>query len=141
MFQYNIKRQNGKEDSQVYKKCADVCRYVKESKKMPKIYDYPSVIVGCYTNYHRLYIDTSHSRPDYSSAPVLETALNDLGGIGKKRNECKNTIGYCAEPHAALITLQETKQSINKLRFTTAYRPRTGEKIKYCDNCKEIFNL
>ena len=141
MYQYNIKRKKGKEDNQVREKCADIRRKVKETKCRPDIHDYPSVIVGCYTNYDRLYIDTTHSKPQYIQAPLLHKALSELGPIGSRKGLCDFIIGACAEPKAAFFAMTEEKCNLTQLQYTTAFRPRTGEKKKYCKNCKKVFSI
>ena len=141
MFKYTLNRKNGRESSQVYEKCEDIRGRVKESKKKVTIYEYPAVAVGCHTGYHFLYINTTHSKPDYRQTPILQAALQSIGPIGKTRRECKNTIGGCAEPKAVHYALIQGGFNVKKLYFTQAYRPRTGEPIKYCKNCKDVFNL
>lgn len=78
---------------------------------------------------------------EYDDTPKLKNKLQSLGVIGKKRRECENIIGACAEPHAAHRVLRHFGQSMNlsQLVFSVAYRPRTMEKIEYCDNCKLTF--
>lgn len=141
MYKYTLNRKYGCENSQVYAKCAEIRDLVKQSKQKVTIYDYPAVAVGCYTSYHLLYINTTHSKPDYKQTPILQAALQSIGTIGKTRKECKNVIGGCAEPKVVYYALMQTGFNIRKLFFTQAYRPRTGEQVKYCRNCKDVFGL
>lgn len=142
MYQYTIARHIGKEDLQVYEKCDDIRKGVKKSKVKLDIHDYPSVAVGCFTNYNMLFIDTTNSKPNYSETPSLLTALLSLGfPIGSLRVQCRYPIGCCAEPKAAFRTIKTLNCGLKLLKFTTAYRPRTGEKMKYCRNCKDVFGL
>ena len=62
MFKYALNRHNGGENTQVYEKCAEIRDRVEQSKKKVTIYDYPAAVVGCHTDYHILYINTTHSR-------------------------------------------------------------------------------
>ncbi len=140
MYQYNIGRRFGTEDKQVYKKCQSICKIVEASKKKVKIKEYPSVAVGCYTSC-RLYIDTTHSRPNYNQVPILQHALQQIGPIGTIRQVCKYTIGACAEPKVVFYAMQSGCNNMRILKFTTAFRPRTGQKKKYCRNCKDVFGL
>ena len=141
MYKYTLKSQYGRENTQVYETCADIRARVKQSRKKATIYDYPSVAVGCHTGYHVLYINTTHSRPDYKQTRILLDALQSIGTIGKTRKQCKNIIGACAEPKVAHYALTQGAFNIKKLCFTQAYRPRTGEPVKYCRNCKDVFGL
>lgn len=141
MFKYALNRKIGRENTQVYEKCVEIRDRVEQSKKKLTIYDYPAAAVGCHSSYHVLYINTTHSRPDYKQTPILMAALQSIGTIGKTRNECKNIIGACAEPKVVHYALSQGGFNIKKLCFTQAYRPRTGEPIKYCKNCKDVFGL
>jgi len=140
MYKYILNRANN-ENTQVYGICDDIRRHVKQSKIKPTIYDYPAVVVGCYSNYYKLYVNTTHSRPDYSQTPVLKSVLKKLGTIGQKRNNCDNIIGACAEPKAVHYALLDQHFNMNYIHFTKAFRPRTGEVIKYCKNCKDAFGI
>ena len=83
-------------------------------------------------------------RADHVREP-LRSEIEALGSIGERRNDgsCHNTLGQCAEQHAA-STLQNRKYSSTPpahLQFSKAMRPRTMEIVEYCKNCKDIFNL
>lgn len=140
MFQYrqNI---NGQDiDVIVKEKCNLICKAVKKSKTSLKINDYPAVAVGGYrNNNNRLFVETTKSRKDYARTPNLEQALNGIGGIGTIQNG--NVIGGCAEPKAAFEVIINHQCNIADLRFSTAIRPRTKSKVKYCANCVKVFNL
>ena len=79
----------------------------------------------------------------YELTPKLESALRTkLGEIGTKRKGCKNYIGACAEPHAARqVLIDKPEAAINDLVFGLAYRPRTKNKVPYCKNCEDVFNV
>ncbi len=139
-FQYKTARRNGLENKQIYELCDNIRRLVKNSKKRTNIKDFPSVAAGCYTN-RNLYIDTTDSRPNYSQVPILEHELQQIGPIGSKRNQCKYTIGACAEPKVAFFAMIDGWNNLRTLKFTFSYRPRTGTKKKYCRNCRDVFNI
>lgn len=140
MFQYSVNREVGKENQQVQEKGENICKAVKRNKRNASKYDYPAVVVGCYKS-EILYITTTRDRPSYKDVPALEQALLRIGKIGTKRSGCKNTIGACAEPKAAFITMKKQKCTLKQLKFTIAFRPRTSQKIDYCTNCKNVFGL
>ncbi len=80
--------------------------------------------------------------------PLILQKLDALGGVGKKRNG--NTLGYCAEVHAASGLLkQNDAQNINidQIKFSNAYRPRNMMPTPisgirdYCQNCLDTFNI
>lgn len=83
---------------------------------------------------------------------ALVLKLNKLGGIGTLRNG--NSLGYCAEIHAADNLLKQLDYANIKIRlkdihFSNAYRPRTLMPYKhykitnkpYCQNCIDTFEL
>ena len=51
-------------------------------------------------------------------------------------------IGYCAEQNSANRLLLDKKDgvSLEDIRFSIAIRPKTGEVIPYCNNCKTLFS-
>lgn len=61
-----------------------------------------------------------------------------IGGIGSKGINGKNTVGVCAEFHAANELLSKGG-NISNLRFTEAIRPRTGKVVPTCSNCLNVF--
>ena len=70
----------------------------------------------------------------------LKNKLLELGALGTK-TACGNSVGCCAEPHAANSLIMKTDKSIRieTIKFSLAYRPRTGKVVPYCDNCKHTF--
>lgn len=108
----------------------------------PSYGDYPSTVVACKSDLKKkIYDDTSRGIP-HVIAPLLKTALMSLGPIGGKRPGCKNVIGHCAEPHAANNLLKDQRGilSLDQIYFGYAYRPRTGQVVPTCDNCRQTFN-
>lgn len=76
--------------------------------------------------------------------PIVKKKLKSLGKIGEKRNG--NSLGYCAEVHAAscLLKLSDAQGiKLKDIKFSNAYRPRTlmPKKIDYCQNCLDTFNI
>lgn len=80
--------------------------------------------------------------------PKILQKLNALGGVGTVRYG--NTLGYCAEVHAAsgLLKQKDTQDiEIDQIKFSNAYRPRnmfptpTSGIKDYCQNCIDTFNI
>ncbi|MFR1249281.1 MAG: hypothetical protein ACLSFE_09900 [Christensenellales bacterium] len=70
----------------------------------------------------------------------LKDKLKTLGVLGQKRG--KNYLGNCAEVHAAnKVLLQNDIVAIKQLTFSNAYRPRTLQRIDYCQNCLDTFQI
>ena len=109
------------------------------------IYDYPAAAVVASDNQltfsARGRSSAVNSSTEYHDVPKLEKKLKSLGKIGKKRNACKNTIGACAEPHAAQKVMKHfgKQMSLKRVVFSIAYRPRTMEVVEYCKNCTDTF--
>lgn len=110
---------------------------------VPKIRDYPAVVVGCGVNRRKeVAVDYSRSCINYVYDNLIESALSDLGRIGLDSGLCNNIIGNCAEPHAANLFIRKYGKkgvSINDFEFGEAIRPRTGQRIPYCANCLMTF--
>ncbi|WP_313585301.1 hypothetical protein, partial [Lacrimispora sp.] len=70
--------------------------------------------------------------------PQLMDKSNEIGGIGSKGVNGKNTVGVCAEFQTA-NELLNMGGDISNIRFTEAIRPRTGTVIPTCTNCLEMF--
>jgi hypothetical protein len=72
-------------------------------------------------------------------APQMEEAAQSLGGIGAKTSA--GTVGACCEVHAANELLLKNPTAMPRdINLTPAIRPRTGQVVPMCDNCKVIFN-
>ena len=136
-------------NNSTYRRCFDICKEVKEGQmgKEIRVRDYPAAIVSCadsWNNAPDAFIERSgkvDSR-SYQKTPLLEAALMALGSVGGKRDECKNYIGACAEPHAArAVMIEHPNVAVNDLVFSYAYRPRTKTVIRYCRNCTDVFNV
>lgn len=106
----------------------------------PSYRDYPATVVACASNLKKkIYDDTSRGIP-HLIMPILLDALQQIGPIGAKCNG--HVIGHCAEPHAANNLLKDQRGilSLDQIYFGHAYRPRTGQVVPTCDNCRQTFN-
>ncbi len=61
-----------------------------------------------------------------------------IGGIGTHGLTERNTIGVCAEFHV-VNSLLLSGSKWEDIHLTPAIRPRTGQVMPYCDNCKAMF--
>lgn len=149
---------NSKFDPNTIEYCKKICRNHEEQKRKPvplhrnghadrsrtKYYDLPAAAVTCSNGSYKVSDYSRGVRADHVKEP-LRSEIEALGSIGERRNDgsCHNTLGQCAEQHAA-STLQNRKYSSTPpahLQFSKAMRPRTMEIVEYCKNCKDIFNL
>lgn len=70
--------------------------------------------------------------------PDLIKRANEIGGIGSHGLTERNIVGVCAEFQVVnKLLLQGSKWS--DIRLTKAIRPRTGQTIPFCENCKKMF--
>lgn len=136
-------------NNRTYRECFCICDEVRAARagKEIRMRDYPAAIVSCadsWQNYLDYATESSGKANDlsYRKTPVLETALKTLGDIGKQRDECKNYIGACAEPHAARTVMMSCNvNDVKDLAFSYAYRPRTKTVLRHCRNCTDIFEV
>ena len=108
-----------------YRECFEVCDEVKEARagKKIRLRDYPAAIVMCADSW------------DNPTASAIARS-------GGQRDECKNYIGACAEPHSARTVMRARQGTkVDELAFSYAYRPRTKTVIRYCRNCTDVFNV
>jgi len=97
----------------------------------------PATVVGAELK-GKTSIGTSGSIPG-NIAPQLNSAAAKLGGVGTK-TASGNTIGCCGEFRSANdLLLRNPSATPAQINFTPAIRPRTGETVPMCDNCKIIF--
>ncbi|MGL6127557.1 RHS repeat domain-containing protein, partial [Chryseobacterium artocarpi] len=97
----------------------------------------PATIVGAELN-GQTTIATS-GVPPITIAPQLEGVVSELGGIGT-RTPAGNVVGCCAEFQAGnKLLLDNPLASPSQVNFTEAIRPRTGQTIPMCENCKTTF--
>lgn len=76
--------------------------------------------------------------PPSGVAPQLLDLAAELGGLGARPATSGNTVGRCAEFHAANDLLLNGSE-LQNIRFTDAVRPRNGAVIPACDNCVTMF--
>jgi len=95
-------------------------------------------------------VDFPHRRADFSawyggeSKPYQHKDLYDrintrLGTIGGYANGVNHPIGYCAEQNVANRLLLDADDNIDNIKFSVAIRPKTGEIVDYCGNCRTLF--
>lgn len=112
-----------------------------QPKKKHSITDYPAMVVACgYERSYEVFWAQSASPINYKYDDRIRLRLEALGVIGDKRVQCKNIIGACAEPHAADKVIKHFPGcQMNELQFSDAYRPRTAQRKRYCQNCIDTF--
>ena len=128
--------------------CIDICKEVIRNRKRTGVnngvHDYPGAAViaaDARLTFSGRGRSCKPQYKEYNDTPKLENKLKSLGKIGKQRNGTKNPIGACAEPHAAHKVLKHfgLRMTLNQVVFSTALRPRTMEKVDYCQNCIDTF--
>lgn len=71
-------------------------------------------------------------------APELLKRAETIGGLGTHGLSERNIVGVCAEFHVVnLLLLGGAKWE--DIHLTPAIRPRTGQVVPYCENCKAMF--
>lgn len=78
------------------------------------------------------------SKP-YQHIDLYNRMNGRLGKIGSIANGVEHPIGYCAEQNVANRLLLDGEAPIDDIKFSLAIRPRTGEIVDYCNNCKTLF--
>ncbi|WP_291581487.1 hypothetical protein [Clostridium sp. UBA6640] len=81
--------------------------------------------------------DFAEEIPNNINSQLINKA-KQIGGVGSKGVNRKNTVGACAE-FRSVNQLLNTGNYIEDIRFTKAVRPRTGEVKPTCNNCLEVF--
>ncbi|MCR5719329.1 MAG: hypothetical protein K6F84_02085 [Lachnospiraceae bacterium] len=70
--------------------------------------------------------------------PDLLKLAERVGGVGSLGVTDRNTVGVCAEFHVINdMLLSDSK--LEHIRLTRPIRPRTGQFMPYCDNCRAMF--
>lgn len=107
-----------------------------------RITDYAAATVACgYTRSGSTFKGYSASPVGHKYTEKLKIRLEVLAPIGEKRHGCNNTVGACAEPHAADKVLKIFPGcKMDELQFSDAYRPRTAKRLRNCQNCKDTFH-
>jgi len=118
---------------------------VNENDYKCRFQDYPASVVSCSNSLTSTIIKSDYSRDCNKNTFMgsIQALLETIGPIGNKAsNGCNNIIGHCAEAHAANRVAKTKKGSIPlSFVFSKAIRPRTGEIVPYCENCRRAFKL
>ncbi|EMY7925456.1 VENN motif pre-toxin domain-containing protein [Klebsiella aerogenes] len=99
----------------------------------------PATAIGAVDPLTGKIVTTSNGAVPTVVAPELQAYADKLGGLGVK-TVCGKTLGRCAEFRAANeLLLSNPSLKLKDIQFTPAIRPRTGEVVPRCENCKNIF--
>jgi len=79
-----------------------------------------------------------NSKP-YQHKVLFDHIVHTLGTIGGFAPGVKHPIGYCAEQNVANRLMLDEDARIGDIEFSIAIRPKTGEVIDYCNNCRALF--
>ena len=71
--------------------------------------------------------------------PDLIKLAERVGGVGSLGVTDRNIVGVCAEFHAINDMLLSGSQ-LKDIKLTRAIRPRTGQFMPYCENCRIMFS-
>ena len=96
----------------------------------------PSTVIGAE---HKEIKKVDHSgKVPKTICSKLTKELIKIAPLGKKGID--NYVGCCCEIRASnQIILLKHSVPINDIEFTKAHRPRTGQTIRRCQNCRQIF--
>lgn len=116
-------------------------RVRQNGKKHAKQWDYPACASLCYGRRLGTYVKGySHSPEGTIWHSILKLRMKQLGSIGKSTRYSNNILGYCAEQHSGNNYMKRAHETnLANLNFSPTVRPRTGQVIKPCKNCKNIF--
>lgn len=95
----------------------------------------PATIIGA--EHGRIKTVDSSGAPPNPLAPSLRDKLEKIGNIGTKGID--NVLGCCSEVRASNQILMVRQAPIRNIQFTDAIRPRTGQVIRRCKNCTNVF--
>ena len=96
----------------------------------------PKVVIGA-QHFEICKVDHSGQCPT-DIAPKLERELVKIAPLGEKGHD--NYVGCCCEVRASnQIILLRPSAPIAAIAFTKALRTRTGEPVRRCRNCREVF--
>ncbi|SHG04765.1 hypothetical protein SAMN05444405_12150 [Bacteroides luti] len=120
------------------------CLVIKKAYIFRRLQKDPEVFVGAEYQQYRGWSCNKSRMTKKELEKLLTTRLKGkleiLGNLAEKRY--KNYLGNCGEVHAANKVLKQNDTiAINQLTFSNAYRPRTLQKINYCQNCLDTFNI
>jgi len=115
------------------------CKSIRKLNNNKRIHikDLPATII-CAIHNKNYRIDESRKLVE-PIADKLKAELLKIGPIGF--NNGINPIGNCAENNSAnYLMLKKRSIKLKDITFSKAYRPRTAQKIKRCNNCKILFD-
>ncbi len=129
------------------KKYAEEVRRQNESvllrnrQKYSKFWDLPACVSICYGTRKGVFAKGYSHMPNGTIwHPTLKKRLDDIGQIGYPTHLDKNILGRCAEQHSGNNYMKKAHENhLKNLNFSITIRPRTGQTIDFCNNCKEIF--
>lgn len=99
-----------------------------------------SVVVGDFPfRQHDFSVWYGRDSKPYQHRVLFDHIEHTLGKIGSFAPGVSHPIGYCAEQNVANRLLLDSDASIGDVEFSVAIRPKTGEVIDYCDNCRALF--
>lgn len=81
----------------------------------------------------------ANKQKPYQHKTLFEHINQTLGTIGTFTNNVEHPIGYCAGQNVANRLMLATDAPYQDAKFSIAIRPKTGEIVPYCDNCKSLF--
>ena len=110
-------------------------------KRKHRITDYAAMVIACgYARSGETFSGKSETPINYPYVDSIRERLEALAPIGEKRAGCDNTVGACAEPHAADKVIKAFPGChLDELQFSAPYRPRTAKRKRCCINCKDTF--
>jgi len=98
---------------------------------------FPAVVVGAEKSRSKN-VDKSGLLNSSEMVKKLKMRLKSIGDLYTKVNG--NSIGCCAEVNAAnRLLMKKPYIDLNEIVFSTPIRPRTMQKVKMCQNCKNTF--
>lgn len=113
----------------------------KNKQKHSKFWDFPACVSICYGTRKGLFAKGYSHMPNGTMwHPTLKKRLGSIGKIGFHTHLSPNILGKCAEQHSGNNYMKKAHEHhLNKLYFSITIRPRTGQTIDSCNNCKAIF--
>lgn len=131
----------------------EIKKYAKEIKKYRrdnfsgnkrdnvKIWDWPACVSICYGRIQGAFAKGySHDTSGTNWFSTLKKKMEKIGIIGETTEKCDNILGKCAEQHSGNNYMKQFHENqLKNLNFSITIRPRTGQCIATCANCKEIF--
>lgn len=80
-----------------------------------------------------------NNQKPYQHKVLYDHITTTLGTIGNIIANVNHPVGYCAEQNVANRLMLATDRQIEDIYFSIAIRPKTGQVVAYCNNCKALF--